>query len=87
LLWILVSEFLELTSKCVLQVFVHCKDIIVECAGILRVPQVEAKMLVWGPEHSTDEQTAALAAQCNYGGADSGYLADLCNGWWYVIVI
>ncbi len=65
---------------------VHCKDIIVECAAILRVPQLKPSALVWGPEHSTDEQTAALAATCNYGGVDSGYLADLCNGWWYIMV-
>ena len=65
----------------------HCKDIIVECAAILRVPQLKPSALVWGPEHSTDEQTAALAATCNYGGGDSGYFAGLCNGGGYIMVI
>ena len=53
-----------------------------ELAAILRVPQMDATKLVWGPEHTTDEQTAALAADSGYHGTDSGYLADLSNGWW-----
>jgi hypothetical protein len=43
---------------------------------------MDATKLVWGPEHTTDEQTAALAADSGYHGTDSGYLADLSNGWW-----